>query len=284
MSLVALLAPIWAQAEIVVVGSDLLAPAIDPVLEAYAEHNEVVVKTEFIGSIPGVGELKSGAADLAILAAPEDTNLPVGDYKVIPIAYEVAYVVVDKLNPLTEISIDQLAAIFGTGSKSDYSRWGELGLQGPVATRSIQAMALDNEKTVVLELFKYRALDSGSLKPTVNRVNDNLQLTELVSSDSGSIGLTNKLILDDKLRALSVSGGKDHQYAFGPTPENVHYGDYPLRLGYYLVFPQSREQELLPLLRVLLGPDQAESLEKSGFVPVPENVRKRTLVELDKGV
>ncbi|GHB93651.1 phosphate-binding protein PstS [Cerasicoccus arenae] len=269
------------MADWTVVGSDLLAPAVEPIVEAFAKHNNLEIKTDFIGSVPGKEKLKNQQATLALLAAPDDSHLPIGDYRSIPIAYEVAFVVVDKLNPLTEISMDQLGAIYGSSSVANYSRWGELGLQGPIASRSIQPLAIDNDSTVVLELFKFKVLDSGSLKPNVIRVNSNLRLMELISSDSGSIALTNKVILKDKIRPLAVSG--EDQFAFGPTPENVHYGEYPLRLSYYIVFPREKQEELKPLLRTLLGQDQAEAFEREGFVPLPENVRKRMLVELDKG-
>lgn len=279
--LLALLTPLWSSGQWTVVGSDLLAPAIEPTLKAYAAQNDAEITTEFIGSVPGKEKLKSGQAQLALLAAPDETHLPVGNYEAIPIAYEVAFIVVDKLNPVTEISEEQLAGIYGVGSTANLSRWGELGMQGQFASRSITPLALDNEKTVVLELFKYRVLDSGSLKPNVTRVDSNLQLMELVSSDSGALAVTNRMILSEKIRALAVSG--ESEFAFGPTPENVHYGEYPLSLTYYLVFPRSQQDNLRPLLRVFFSNEQAQAFGKQGFVALPENVRKRTLVELDKG-
>ncbi|WP_269539328.1 PstS family phosphate ABC transporter substrate-binding protein [Cerasicoccus fimbriatus] len=278
---IALLTPLCSMAEWTVVGSDLLAPAVLPVVEGYAQHNDLSISTEFIGSVPGKENLKSGDADLAVLAAPDETHLPDSTkFKAIPIAYEVAYIVVEKFNPLTEISTSQLAGIYGA-SQEKFNRWGELNLQGPIAQRSILPLALDNDGTIVLELFKFEVLNSGSLKANVNRVNNNLQLMEMIASDSGSIGISNQVLLGEKVRALSVSG--DDEFAFGPTPENVHYGEYPLRLSYYLVFPINKQAELKPLLRSLLGDDLAERLDDEGFVPLPENVRKRMLVELDKG-
>ncbi len=269
------------MAQWTVVGSDLLAPAVKPVVEGFAEHSDTEITMEFIGSVPGKEDLKVGEADLAILAAPKDADLPSGNYKVLPIAYEVAYVVVEKLNPLTEVSMEQLAAIFGSSGVQKVERWGELNLQGPIAQRSILPLALDNDSTVVLELFKYEVLQSGSLRANVNRVKGNLQLMEMIASDSGSIGISNQVLLDDKVRALAVSGSDE--FAFGPTPENVHYGEYPLRLSYYLVYPREKQNELKPLLKALLGADLADRLDNEGFVPLPENVRKRMLVELDKG-
>ncbi|WP_309384864.1 PstS family phosphate ABC transporter substrate-binding protein [Cerasicoccus frondis] len=279
--LLSLLAPLYSFGQWTVVGSDLLAPAVKPVVEGYAEHNDVNIQMEFIGSVPGKEDLKAGKADLAILAAPNDSHLPSGNFKVLPVAYEVAYIVVEKLNPLTEISVEQLGGIFGNSSVQKFDRWGELNLQGPMAQRSILPLALYNDGTVVLELFKYEVLDSGSLKPNVNRVNSNLQLMEMIASDSGAIGISNQVLLKEKVRPLAVSG--DDEFAFGPTPENVHYGEYPLRLSYYIVFPREKQTELKPLIRALLGEDMAERLEHEGFVPLPENVRKRMLVELDKG-
>lgn len=278
--LLALLLPVLSFGQWTIVGSDLLAPALSPTLNAYAVHNGLEIQTDFFGSVPGRDRLKNGEATMAILAAPSEADLPGGNFKTIPIAYEVAFIAVDKLNPVTEISTAQLAAIFGSSAKGNFTRWGDLGLQGPIASRSIQPLALDNDNTVVLELFKYRVLNSGSLKTQVNRVKSNLQVMELLSSDSGSIAITNRIILEDKIRALAISD--ESEFAFGPTPENVHYGEYPLRLSYYLVYPREKQEELKPLLRVLLGNDQADAFVKQGFVPLPKTVRERMVVELDK--
>ncbi|MGE9296963.1 MAG: PstS family phosphate ABC transporter substrate-binding protein [Puniceicoccales bacterium] len=277
------LVPFVGRAEMLIVGSDLIAPAVQPIIKAYAEHNGISIETDFAGSIPATDALQSGKASLAILAAPKESDLPAGNFRHLPIAYEVAFVVVDKLNPITEISLDQLAGIYGAGSEYNLTRWGELGVQGPMSSRSIKAVCLENGESVVTEMFKYTALDSGSLKPTVSLIADNLQVNDIASSDTGAIAITNKVLLKEKLRPLLVSGGKEESYAFGPTPENIHYGDYPLRLSFYLIYQREKQDELLPLIRSLLGSEQAEALTKAGFVPVPENIRKRTLVELDKG-
>lgn len=278
--LMALVTPFLAPAQWTVVGSDLIAPAVKPTLEAYAIHHEVEVDTRFFGSVPGKAELKEEKAQIALLAAPNKTDLPAGNFEAIPIAYEVAFVVVDRLNPLTEISQSQLAAIYGASGTATYTRWGDLDIQGAFASRSITPLALDSDRSVVLELFKFKVLNSGSLKANVNRVTSNLQLMELVSSDAGSLAVTNRLMLGDKIRPLAISG-KD-EFAFGPTPENVYYGEYPLSLTYYLVYPKDRVNELRPILRLFLSDEQAQAFEKNGFVALPENVRKRTLVELDK--
>jgi len=278
-----LLAPWLARADLTIVGSDLVAPAVDPVLEAYANHHEIALTTEFRGSLVGADALQEGTANLGILAAPEESDLPPGNFRYIPFAYEVAFLVVNRLSPITEISLVQLEGVFGDSAATNFSRWSELGVQGPMASRSIKSIALDSQQSIVTELFKSKVLDNGSLKPSVTLVTDNLQLNELLTSDNGAIGITNRIVLEDKLRPLLLFEGGEDRYAFPPEPEEIHYGDYPLRLAYYLVFPRDQQDELLPVLRVLLGEEQAELLERNNFVPVPENIRKRSLLELDKG-
>ena len=69
--------------------------------------------------------------------------------------------------------------------------------------------------------------------------------------------------------------------AFGPTPDNVHSGDYPVRLPIYLVFRKDAAQRLLPLLRFLLSEDAATLWQNAHLVPLPAKVRTAEVFTLE---
>jgi ABC-type phosphate transport system substrate-binding protein len=124
--------------KIEVVGSDLLDGAVVKPLEAFAESKHLEVGIDLFGSIPAMSQLRNDEAQLAFVARPDDGKFELEGYKIIPFAYQVAVIVVNDNNPLSELSLKQLGGVFGASSEQYYGRWGELGLAGNMATRSIQ--------------------------------------------------------------------------------------------------------------------------------------------------
>jgi len=70
--------------------------------------------------------------------------------------------------------------------------------------------------------------------------------------------------------------------AFLPTLENVHSGDYPLRLPVRLVVRRESVAALKPLLRFLAGDAAVPHFEQAGLVPLPASARVQQLAALEK--
>jgi hypothetical protein len=79
-----------------------------------------------------------------------------------------------------------------------------------------------------------------------------------------------------------VSSGSDiYTPAFGPTDDNVHYGDYPIRLAFYIVYNLRDDAKLRPVIRELLDDEVAASLRANDLIALPDTVRRKFLIELD---
>ncbi len=263
-------------------GSDLLGDSLEPALGRYEEASGETVEFDFIGTLPALTALSEDRADLAILAIPTDEQLPEDKYKLIPIAYQVAFVYVNAGNPVIELSLPQLSAMFSAGPQERIERWGQLGQAGPISTRSVQLMVEDAPDSVVVEMFKYIALDSRSIKSTATVVTTARELTDLVAADLGAIGVGNAPPTGGTVKTLSISSGDSGSFAFGPTPENVYYGDYLLRLPFYIAVPKSKGDAPKDFIKALLSEETAKEFRAAGFMPLPENVRKRTIQDLDR--
>jgi len=268
--------------EIKVVGTDLLDATLQQPLTEFAEsHKDWTLNLDLYGSIPALERLKAGQADLAIVAIPDDSPKPAEDYQVVPFAFQVAVVIVKDINPLVEIDFSQLKGIYGISSDVNYGRWNEMGLTGLWSNRPIQALALSNEDSVVFELFKYKALNQSPLKPNVSLAASERELFATMETDSAAIAVIDHVPDSDTYRALPVGTGKAGEFAFGPTPDNVFYGDYALRLPIYLVFKEEKKLKIKDILYFLLSKEVEEILDGEGFMALPENVRRRTVLELD---
>ncbi|MBP9914438.1 MAG: hypothetical protein KBF26_13640, partial [Opitutaceae bacterium] len=67
----------WGQAEIRIVGSDLLGPGLPAMLQAYAQSNELSLGSTFEGSYAGWRELAAQRAEIALLSFAPGEALPV---------------------------------------------------------------------------------------------------------------------------------------------------------------------------------------------------------------
>jgi hypothetical protein len=272
---------VTAQAEeIRIAASDLLADYITAPLKAYAAENDTTLVVDSIGSLPALDRLRSDEIDLAIIAVPDGDEVPRDEFSVYPFAYAVAVIVVNDSNPIDEISVARLGGIFGSKEELNLNTWGELGLSG-MNSRNIKALAGTSDESIALELFKYSILKGGVMKPSVSMVND-AEVEDLLRSDAASIAILSRMPENRNIKALMVSSDSDtYAPAFGPTDDNVHYGDYPIRLAFYIVYDQRNDSKLRPTIRILLNNEVATSLRSKDLIALPETVRRKFLIDLD---
>ena len=272
---------VTAQAEeIRIAASDLLADYIKVPLKAYAAENDSTYVVDSIGSLPALDRLRSGEIDLAIIAVPEGNEVPRDEFSVYPFAYDVAVIAVNATNPIDEISVARLGGIFGSNEELNLNTWGELGLSG-MGSRNVKALAGISDESIALELFKYSILKGGFIKPSVSMVKDT-EVEDLLRSDTASIAILSRMPENKNIKVLMVSSESDaYAPAFGPTDDNVHYGDYPIRLAYYIVYNLRDDAKLRPTIRELLNDEVAISLRSKDLIALPETVRRKFLIDLD---
>jgi ABC-type phosphate transport system substrate-binding protein len=267
----------WAD-EIRVAASDLLADFIEAPLQAYAEEQGIELSIDGIGSLPAMDRLRSDEIDLALIAVPEGEEVPRDEFSIYPFAYDATVIAVNGGNPLDELSVAHLGGIFGSNEEFTFNTWGELGLSG-WGGRSIKPLAGAAPESIALELFRYSVFTGGAMRPSVAMVMST-EIEELLANDAASIGILSKLPENENVKVLMISAGEDAP-AFGPTEDNVHYGDYPIRLSFYIAFNNRDQEKLKSLLRVLLEDEVANSLSENGLFSLPDTVRRQLLVDLD---
>jgi ABC-type phosphate transport system substrate-binding protein len=264
--------------EIRIAASDLLADYIEPPLKAYGAMNDLSFDIDSIGSLPALDRLRSDEVDLAIIAVPEGNEVPREEFSIYPFAYDAAVVVVNESNPIDEISLAHLGGIFGSNEEFNFNTWGDLRLSG-WGSRNIKPLTGTSEKSIALELFKYTIFRSGSMKPSVAMVKD-AEVEDLLRSDAASIAILSRMPRKSSVKVLMVSTTNEAP-AFGPSDDNVHYGDYPIRLAFYIVYDPRDEAKLRPVIRELLNDAVAESLRKNNLIALPDTVRRKLLIDLD---
>ena len=265
--------------KIKLVGSDIVAEKIADEVKKNLESIGVAIDISMNGSRDGLLEIESKKADLAILALPEKSTV-YENMQVVPYAHQIAVVVVNTENPMEEISMGQLAQVFGSkGEKIE--KWQSFGFNKNISLRNIFPLAVTPKENITLELLKNKVLSGEVVSRNVDIKFDSKKIIDSVSNTVNSIAIVSMPPNRISVKALGVSGSSVQ--FFKPTPENVHNGDYPMALHFYLVYDKANTKKLKPVLDVLLSDSVAEKLENGLLMPAPKNFRKSYTLGLDIG-
>lgn len=269
------------SAQIRIVGTDLLGEKLSAELNRFADANEYPLTLSLEGSSSGLSLLRTGQADLGFIILAPGEAPPGPDYRIVPIAYQTAVVIAREAIPIAQLSYPQLAGIYGASEQTNFRRWGDLGVTGPWAQRTILAAALNRPASLSFDLVRHHALRNPQIKPTVLFFDDPGIATLRIAGDEGGIAIVSTPPARmDGLKILLVSRtGLD--VAYGPTPDNLHNGDYPLRLPINLIFRTTDTARLNFLLRHLLSEEMIDVWNQSGVVPLPIQARNQIAFDLE---
>ncbi|MBC2602182.1 PstS family phosphate ABC transporter substrate-binding protein [Puniceicoccus vermicola] len=267
------------QARVVrIEGSDYIPPALVEALEAFASEEGDQLEIQLGGSLLAFRDFYEGEADLILVAMPHQDPTEL-DFPVLPFAFQIGAVVVNRKNPLKSLTRQQIGGIYGSLTENAIARWSDLGLSGAWQNRNIQAAYANPGTSPVLDLFSARFLDREPIRSGIQEYDSSIQLESFVSNNDGAIGVIDTLPLSTELKALRIEA-EDGGVSFGPTLENVNYGDYPLALAYYVCVPRSQYRFLAPYLEFLLSDSVAEILQSEGFFPILNSRRRQLAADL----
>ncbi len=261
-------------------GSDLLKTTLrDAFLPEKWSANTFAISLQ--GSAFALDKMRTNAVDIAIIAVPEGETVSVTGYKSVPLCYLLCVVVVNKDNPLPDITLQQLGKILS--EKENFTQWSELGLTGLWGERAIKVASVDRLNGMALEIAQSITAIDADIKSSIKLYSTVEEVMERVRLEPNTLGILPVNVSDPSLRVLSVSGGQNakKKYAFSPTAENVNFGDYPLKLKFSVLFKANADKNILQVIKYLHSNEIAESLIKTGFMPILTRDREKFILELD---
>jgi ABC-type phosphate transport system substrate-binding protein len=265
-------------ADIRIAVSDLIADDISETVQMLAEASSVEITVISIGSLPAKDALRLDEIFLAVVATPEGNELLDDTLEVFPFAYSTAVVAVSAANPVNEVSFYDLRSIFGSDSDLSAETWGELGVKN-LADRLIQPLIMQDETDISTELFRSAVLKGEAMKLTVNQVLDS-EIEEMLMNNVASVAVLPHLPDNEAIKALMISANSQSP-AYGPTNDNVYYGDYPIRLSFQIIYKKDHESELVKTLRILMSDEVTESLRANHLFVPPDTIRTSFVNSLD---
>ncbi len=268
-----------ASVDVRVAVSDLLVDSLRPVMEAHADAEAMNLEITGIGSLPALDMLRAQEIDLAVIARPLTARALEDTLRQIPLGHEVAVVVANRGNPLNDLSVRQLAGIFGAREELNLTQWRSVGV-ADLGSRSFSLGAVEEAQSMSLQIFLHTALASQTLRSSV-LIRPLREFEASIASDTAAIGISNRLPSNNQLKVIAVSKASGEP-AFSPNSENTYFEDYPLRMPYLIVFQDRVAERVAPVVRVLLSERAADALEARAVLPLPANVRQSLSLEISR--
>lgn len=220
------------QAIIRVEGSDTMVNIAQAWAEEYhQQHGDVSVQVLGGGSGVGIASLIGDNCDMANTSrkmTPKEIDEAWAKHGVEPVEHVVGFdalgVYVHPSNPLDEISIDDLAEIYGEAGT--ITRWSQLGASMPQGDEIVRVGRQNSSGTY--EYFRSRVLGKkrdfalGSVD-----ANGSKDVVALVSRTPLAIGYSGMGYQTPEVKMLRIAPRRG-QPAVAPTAENAKAGRYPI--------------------------------------------------------
>jgi phosphate transport system substrate-binding protein len=243
-----------AQNTLCVAGSTSVQPFAEKLAEIYMrEHPEVRIDVQGGGSSAGIFAAEQGAADLG--ASSRELTSREKQLKEIPIAYDGIAIIVNKHNPLANLSLKQIRQIF-LGEITD---WDQVNLK-PHPIHIITREEGSGTRNAFEEMVMG---EHAEITPDALVQDSNGSVRELVADDPHAIGYISMGLVDTRVKALSVDG-------VAPTRENVKNREYRLVRRFLLVAREIKPGTCQSFVNFILSAKGQSILESEGLVGVED--------------
>jgi phosphate transport system substrate-binding protein len=256
-------------------GSDTMVNLAQAWAEEYAKVDPTVsIEVSGGGSGTGIAALENGTVGIAncsrkvepqeVAQARKNTGKEPREFMV---GHDALAVYVHKANPLDEITLEQLAGIYGEGGT--ITTWSQIGVRMPDRSDEIIRVSRQSNSGTYA-YFREAVLGKGrDFKLGSRDMNGSKDVVELVSKTPGAIGYSGMGYATPEVKMLRVAR-KAGDTAYAPTVENTLKHTYPIArplFMYTLGEPTGAVQKYLDWVHSEAG---QKIVVQSGYVPLPK--------------
>lgn len=250
---------------ITIKGSDTMVILGQRWAETYMKlHPEVTIQVTGGGSGTGIAALINGGTDICESSRPmkekekEQARAKHGrDVMEIPVALDALAIYVHESNPIKEISLPQLKAIF-TGKLTNWKDLG--GADGRIVAYSRE----NNSGTYAY--FKEHVLENADFAAEVQTLPGTAAVVNAVSKDPRSVGYGG-IGYGTGIRTLPVKKD-DKAPAVAPSLATVHNGTYPISRELYFYTAGEPAGDVKAFIDWARSPDGQKVCEEVGYYPL----------------
>jgi len=247
------------DATITICGSTTAYPIIKMAAERYMQKKNIMIKIHCDGSKDGLKALTNGTSDIAvssskvsigIVSDAESNGLRLQEFV---FAHDMIVPIIHPTNPVENLSLDQLNAIF-SGS---IERWDEVGGKG----NKILVVGRDNSSGTG-EVWDKIVIKTGTIREDHVTLHTNSDVLAYVAKHPDAVGYISFAYSNPEIKIISVNGVE-------PTIENARDKTYPILRNVYLyVNEKSFSYEMKSFIIYLLCNEGQEIVEENGLIPL----------------
>jgi phosphate transport system substrate-binding protein len=276
------------------IGSDTLNNLMTLWSEGFRKaYPSVRIQVEGKGSSTAPPALVEGTAQFGPMSrAMKDSEIQAFEAKYgyppteVRVAVDALAVYVHRDNPLAQLSLPQVDAIFSKnrncGAPANLATWGAVGVSGSLGARPIRLYGR-NSASGTYGYFKQVALCEGDFADTVKEQPGSASVVQGVAGDAQGIGYSGIGYRTSGVKPLALSKA-DGQPAATTSPDDVYSGRYPLARYLYIYVNRRPGAPLDPLrlefLRFVLSRPGQETVVKDGYLPLPAAQVEQELAKL----
>lgn len=260
-------------------GSDTLVNVAQAWAEEYRKVNPAVaVAVSGGGSGTGIAALQNATVDIANASREikpsekEDIQKATGKA---PVEHTVAFdgiaIYVHKDNPIQQITKAQLAAIYGEGGKAE--KWTDLGIEVPgCAGQEIVRVSRQNNSGTY-EFFREWSLGKGDMKLGSRDMQGSKDVVDLVTKTPCAIGYSGLGYITPEVKVACVAA-EDGASCANPSVATVLDKTYPISRALYMYTLGEPTGDVKGYIQWIQSDQGQAIVERSGFVPLPPDLRK----------
>jgi phosphate transport system substrate-binding protein len=259
------------------VGSDTMVNLAQAWAEEYAKVDpNVSVEVSGGGSGVGVAALINGTASIANSSRklePEEVEKAKAKHegkepKEFLVAYDGLAIYVHKDNPITDISLEELAEIYKEGGKID--KWSQLGIKIPGAASDDIVRVSRQNNSGTYHYFREAVLGKkNDYKPGSMDQNGSKDVVELVSKTPGAIGYSGLGYATPAVKIVKVAKKKGDPGVL-PSIPTVLDKSYPIARPMFMYTPGEPTPEAKKYLEWIASDAGQAIVKTSGYVPLPK--------------
>ena len=259
------------------IGSDTMVQVAQAWAEAYAEvEPNVSIEVSGGGSGVGAAALINGTADIAnasrklkaeeIEKAKETSG---HEPKEFVVGFDGMAVYVHKDNPIEEISVEELAGIYGESGK--ITTWANLGVKGIPGAKSDEIIRVSRQNNSGTYAYFREAIlgEDQDFKHGSMDMNGSKDVVELVGKTPGAIGYSGLGYATPAVKIVQVSPKKGEPGVM-PTIATVLDKSYPIARPLLMYTPGQPSEAARKYLDWIMSPTGQKIVEDTGYVPLPK--------------
>lgn len=253
-------------------GSDTIVNAAQAWAEAYQKVDpRTVVAVTGGGSGTGISALINGTVDLAnasremteaeITLATEKGHAPVKHV----VGHDALGIFLHKNNPLAELTIAQLADIYGDGGQT--VKWSQLGVTVPGCSSDEIILVSRQNNSGTYEYFKEHVLGEKDFKLGTKDMHGSKDVSDLVGKTPCAIGYSGLAYASDEVKMPCVKKA-DGEACVAPTTAAALDGTYAIARPLFMYTAGAPEGRVKEYLDWVLSDAGQCILQDIGYAPV----------------